>query len=84
MASYLISGPSDPLAPKECTSIQQVADALAFAGLQSVTLEELEAAAIHNALRQSRGNRTEAARLLDISVRTLQRKLKTPPMAAAL
>lgn len=41
-----------------------------------LTLEELEKAAILQALERSGGNRTHAAQSLDISVRTLQRKLK--------
>jgi transcriptional regulator with PAS, ATPase and Fis domain len=41
-----------------------------------LTLEELEKAAILQSLERSNGNRTHAAQVLDISVRTLQRKLK--------
>ena len=40
------------------------------------SLEDLERAALEQALVQHRGNRTHAARTLGISVRTLQRKLK--------
>jgi DNA-binding NtrC family response regulator len=40
------------------------------------SLEELERAAVEQALAQHHGNRTHAARTLGISVRTLQRKLK--------
>ena len=40
------------------------------------SLEDLERAAVEQALVQHRGNRTHAARTLGISVRTLQRKLK--------
>jgi DNA-binding NtrC family response regulator len=40
------------------------------------TLEELERAAVERALEEHHGNRTHAARVLGISVRTLQRKLK--------
>lgn len=40
------------------------------------TLEDLEHAAVENALKQCGGNRTHAAESLGISVRTLQRKLK--------
>ena len=40
------------------------------------TLEEVERAAVEQALDEHRGNRTHAARSLGISVRTLQRKLK--------
>jgi DNA-binding NtrC family response regulator len=40
------------------------------------SLEDLERAAVEQALLQHQGNRTHAARTLGISVRTLQRKLK--------
>jgi DNA-binding NtrC family response regulator len=40
------------------------------------TLEDLERAAVEQALVQHKGNRTHAAKELGISVRTLQRKLK--------
>ncbi len=40
------------------------------------SLEDLERAAVEQALFQHHGNRTHAARTLGISVRTLQRKLK--------
>ena len=40
------------------------------------TLEDLERAAVEQALRENQGNRTHAAKSLGISVRTLQRKLK--------
>jgi DNA-binding NtrC family response regulator len=40
------------------------------------SLEELERAAVEQALEQHQGNRTHAAKTLGISVRTLQRKLK--------
>jgi len=40
------------------------------------SLEDLERAAVEQALVQHNGNRTHAAKMLGISVRTLQRKLK--------
>jgi DNA-binding NtrC family response regulator len=40
------------------------------------SLEDLERAAVEQALAQHQGNRTHAAKTLGISVRTLQRKLK--------
>jgi hypothetical protein len=40
------------------------------------TLEDLERAAVEQALGEHQGNRTHAAKALGISVRTLQRKLK--------
>jgi transcriptional regulator with PAS, ATPase and Fis domain len=76
MASYLISGTHEPRQPEDHPSIQQIADALAGAGLQTVRLADLEWAAIENALAAHQGNRTYAAKSLGISVRTLQRKLK--------
>jgi DNA-binding NtrC family response regulator len=42
----------------------------------NTSLEDLERAAVEQALIQHQGNRTHAARTLGISVRTLQRKLK--------
>ncbi len=63
------------LAEKE-NSIQRIAKALSSAGLRAVRLDDLETAAIRNALHEAGDNRTRAARLLGISVRTLQRKLK--------
>src|SRR5205085_1390323 len=42
----------------------------------NLTMEELEKLAIRKALDQCDGNRTHAAERLDISVRTLQRKLR--------
>ena len=41
-----------------------------------ITLEEMERQAVIDALRQTRGNRRKAARLLGIGERTLYRKLK--------
>lgn len=43
---------------------------------ENLTLDELEKAAVEQALERHDGNRTHAARSLNISVRTLQRKLK--------
>jgi DNA-binding NtrC family response regulator len=49
------------------------------------SLEDLERAAVEQALAQHHGNRTHAAKTLGISVRTLQRKLKAwgMPMVSA-
>ena len=41
-----------------------------------MTMEEIEREAIQRALQQTKGHRTEAAQLLGLSVRTLQRKIK--------
>jgi DNA-binding NtrC family response regulator len=43
---------------------------------EATTLENLEKAAVLQALERTQGNRTHAAGLLGISIRTLQRKLK--------
>jgi DNA-binding NtrC family response regulator len=71
-ASPLSSTTADDASP-----IQQIAKALAGAGLQVVRLDDLETAAMFNALAHCNNNRTKAARVLGISVRTLQRKLKS-------
>ena len=42
----------------------------------TLNMEEIEKAVIHRAMEQARGNRTQAAPLLGISLRTLQRKLR--------
>jgi transcriptional regulator with PAS, ATPase and Fis domain len=76
MTGILVSGHSGPLSTEENGSIQAIADALAGAGLRTVRLDNVERAAIHNALGNHEGNRTRAAKALGISVRTLQRKLK--------
>jgi DNA-binding NtrC family response regulator len=47
------------------------------------SLEDLERAAVEQALAQHQGNRTHAAKTLGISVRTLQRKLKAWGMPVA-
>lgn len=57
-------------------SIKQIAATLAEAGFGEVRVDELERAAIANALAACGGNRTHAAQKLGMSVRTLQRKLK--------
>ena len=41
-----------------------------------MTMEEIEREAIRRALTQTKGRRTDAAQLLGLSVRTLQRKIK--------
>ena len=75
--TYLLTGHSGPLSPEDTSSIQRIADALAGAGLETIRLSDLQWAAIQVALGNTRGNRTAAARKLGISVRTLQRKLKS-------
>ncbi len=48
---------------------------------QTLTMEEIERRAILNALEKTGGNRTRAAELLGIGLRTLQRKIKDYRMA---
>jgi DNA-binding NtrC family response regulator len=43
---------------------------------RGMTMAEIEKEAIRRALEQTGGRRTEAAKMLDLSVRTLQRKIK--------
>ncbi len=43
---------------------------------RGMTMAEIEKEAIRRALEQTGGRRTEAAKILDLSVRTLQRKIK--------
>jgi len=83
MSAILVSGHAGPLSPQDTVTIQAIADALAGSGLRCVRLDNLEAAAISNALQECAGNRTHAAKHLGISVRTLQRKLKAAHDAEA-
>ena len=48
-------------------------DALIQPGM---TMEQIEREAVRRALTQTEGRRTDAAQMLGISVRTLQRKIK--------
>jgi transcriptional regulator of acetoin/glycerol metabolism len=57
-------------------AVDRIVDSLACAGLQGVNLADLETAAIISALKLCDGNKSHAARLLGVSVRTLQRRLK--------
>jgi transcriptional regulator with PAS, ATPase and Fis domain len=79
---FLNTGHAGPMTPEESSSFQHIADCLAGAGLQAVRLDTLEAAAINLALSGANGNRTHAAKALGISVRTLQRKLKSRESAS--
>jgi transcriptional regulator with PAS, ATPase and Fis domain len=54
----------------------EVADALKRAGLMAVPLRVLQEAAVANALEDAGGNKTRAAAVLGVSVRTLQRGTK--------
>ena len=46
-------------------------------GKVGMTMAEIEKAAIQKTLAEAEGNKTEAAKILDIGVRTLHRKLET-------
>lgn len=50
---------------------------LGTSDLRGANLQDIETAAVLSALENSAGNRTRAARVLGISVRTIQRKLKS-------
>jgi ActR/RegA family two-component response regulator len=76
MATYLLSDYHTPLSIAEPATIEQIAATLAGSGLGTVRLDELQWAAIENALVTHHGNRTHAARALGISIRTLQRRLR--------
>ena len=73
MTTYLFSDYAAPLFEAKDPRLNQIAKALAGAGLGCVTIKELNRAAILNALNACKGNRTHAARELGISARTLQR-----------
>jgi DNA-binding NtrC family response regulator len=60
----------EPETPLDAT---RAVDALIQPGM---TMEQIEKEAVHRALKQTGGRRTEAAQLLGLSVRTLQRKIK--------
>ncbi|MFO0788258.1 MAG: helix-turn-helix domain-containing protein [Pirellulales bacterium] len=62
-----VNGSNDPSSGRRRSNIDIPPD---------TSLEDLERAAVEQALVQHHGNRTHAARTLGISVRTLQRKLK--------
>jgi DNA-binding NtrC family response regulator len=77
--SMLVLGDSRPLTRDDLPAMVEENPSRLEASLDipsDVTLEELEKAAIRQALRRFDDNRTRAARSLGISVRTLQRKLK--------
>jgi DNA-binding NtrC family response regulator len=65
------NGQNGPRQPEETTPHRSNIDIP-----PGTSLEDLERAAVEQALAQHHGNRTHAAKTLGISVRTLQRKLK--------
>ena len=66
-----------PIAPpvKQSDSYLPVLDAEEVIGRVGMTMAEIERAAIQKTLAEADGNKTEAAKILDIGVRTLHRKL---------
>jgi DNA-binding NtrC family response regulator len=82
IAKWLESGRSENQQPEKNTAApfegqrRIEADREAIRIPPGTTLEDLERAAVEQALQQHHGNRTHAAKELGISVRTLQRKLK--------
>jgi transcriptional regulator of acetoin/glycerol metabolism len=76
MTTYLITDYAAPLFEAKDPTLNQIAKALAGAGLGCVTIMDLNRAAILNWLNACKGNRTHAARELGISARTLQRIFK--------
>ena len=62
-------------------SAAEAAVATPEAASGGVTMEEIEHRAILNALEKTGGNRTQAAEMLGIGLRTLQRKIKEYRMA---
>jgi len=79
LESMMVLGDGDTLVENDLPE-QIAAGALANSKPSEIptglTMEELEKLAITKALDQCKGNRTHAAERLDISVRTLQRKLR--------
>jgi len=68
--------PSVPVAPPQAArSAQESVAPAAAPDAQVVPLHELEKRAIFEALERTNGNRTQAAELLQISIRTLRNKL---------
>jgi DNA-binding NtrC family response regulator len=76
VASLLERSPSNGQADQRRGQEQNTASRANIDIPPGTSLEDLERAAVEQALAQHHGNRTHAAKTLGISVRTLQRKLK--------
>lgn len=77
LATHLLSSPTAPVSRSGNGDVGRGTERRASIDIPPDTsLEDLERAAVEQALVQHNGNRTHAARTLGISVRTLQRKLK--------
>jgi DNA-binding NtrC family response regulator len=76
-AMQLVSANSDLTSPGNGDSSTKSARKPQIDIPPGTSLEDLERAAVEQALVQHHGNRTHAAKTLGISVRTLQRKLKS-------
>jgi DNA-binding NtrC family response regulator len=81
-----LSAPSRPAAPAPSSSlpIDNPVAASTVPGDACTTLHELEKRHIIATLKQCQNNRTQAAKVLDISVRTLRNKLQEYGASAAL
>jgi DNA-binding NtrC family response regulator len=76
---------ASPAAGPETASGEVPAAPATPAGVPTgLTMEEIERQAILNALEQTGGNRTQAAEMLGIGLRTLQRKLKEYKMTGRI
>jgi DNA-binding NtrC family response regulator len=72
-ATFRSTAALDLLDLRAAAEASQAIDSLIQPGM---TMEDIEKEAIRRALTQTDGRRTEAAQLLGLSVRTLQRKIK--------
>jgi DNA-binding NtrC family response regulator len=70
-----LTPPTPIAAPQAVPVVQESAVAVPASNSQVVPLHELEKRAIFEALERTNGNRTQAAELLQISIRTLRNKL---------
>ncbi len=76
---FLQTEESDPSVITTISGQDSQKEEKSLASEDEFNLHVLELHAIERALKQTKNNRTDAARLLGISRRTLQRKLKQQP-----
>ncbi|KAB2958224.1 MAG: sigma-54-dependent Fis family transcriptional regulator [Thermoanaerobaculia bacterium] len=72
---FVVAGPATA-ALSEVTALPESPGPAAHAGVDAMTMADIEREAILTALERAGGRRVEAARALDIGLRTLQRKLR--------
>ncbi len=72
---FCLAGPLSEVAPPAATSLDKPAGAVSRTAGAFLTLHDLEKEHIYAALERCQDNRTQAAKILDISVRTLRNKL---------